>query len=179
MNRLKICCDVDGVILDFGSAYKKWLEENHPKIKINPYDYHCGVPYELGKDFVTEFWKTGIVRRLKPFPGAREYFNKLAQYYDMYIVTALKGNYKEQRKESLKGFDYKELYIIEHKKAEWIIKELKPDIAIEDKPGNIMTLSEVNIKVYYPSFILYTMGLKDYGVPFDSWRHLWELLKPK
>ncbi len=172
----KICCDVDGVIANFGEEYQKWLIENHPKIDIDPKSYHCGVPYELGKEFISEFWKSGAVRKMKHFPDAKYYFNKLAEIHDIYIVTAINPNYSVQRTKNLSGYNYKSLVLIHKQKADWIINELKPDIAIEDKPINIKILSDAGIKVYYPSYLPYTKGLEEYGIPFKSWKHLWELL---
>jgi 5'(3')-deoxyribonucleotidase len=172
-----ICCDVDGVITNFGDAYRKWLSKNHPKVKINPDSYHCGVPFELGKDFVSELWRSGVIREMEHFPGAKTYFNKLAQKYDMYIVTAINPNYSVQRTKNLKGYGYKSLTLIHKRKTDWIINDLKPDIAIEDKPANIKTLSEAGIDVYYPIYVPYTNDMEDYGTPFNSWKHLWELLK--
>jgi 5'(3')-deoxyribonucleotidase len=172
----KICCDVDGVIANFGEKYQKWLIENHPKINIDPNSYHCGVPYELGKDFIAEFWRSGAIRKMEHFPDAKYYFNKLSEIHDIYIVTAINPNYSVQRTKNLSGFNYKSLILIHRKKSDWIINELKPDIAVEDKPANIKTLSDAGIKVYYPSYLPYTKGLEKFGTPFKSWKHLWEIL---
>ena len=61
-------------------------------------------------------------------------------------------------------------------KTDHIINNIKPIIAIEDKPKNIQILSEAGIRVFYP-ILEYTKGMEQFGTPYENWYYLMDLIK--
>jgi 5'(3')-deoxyribonucleotidase len=174
--KYKIMSDVDGVIVDFVNPWIDWVEKKDPNIKIDKSRYDLGLSGEIIGRYINDFWKSGAMNSLPIYENAKESFNNIAKKHDIYIVSALNNDYFKERKENLKGFNYKILKLIDNNKVEWIIDTLKPDIAIEDDPKNIMRLSGAGIKVYYPKFATYTDGMEAYGNGFDNWKELEEML---
>ena len=65
--KVKIFCDMDGVLCDFKGAYLQW-KGTHPEITYPQSQY-------------------GFFSNLEPMPGAVEAFKKLEEHFEMYILT--------------------------------------------------------------------------------------------
>jgi 5'(3')-deoxyribonucleotidase len=75
MERKRLYFDMDGVIVDFGSALKLQSEETLKK-------------YEGREDEIP-----GLFAQMQPMPGALDAVRKLSEFYDCYILsTAPWGN---------------------------------------------------------------------------------------
>jgi len=170
-----IICDVDGVIVDFKNPYIDFVKSKMPDKKINPSVYELGLTLEENGEMVVKFWEEYGIENLKPFDGTKKYFNILAKKHRMRIASALDPKYEKQRLVNLKGFDYEDLNLISRNKAEWIINQ-NPDIAIEDKPQNIIKLANAGINVFIPMYVSYTGSMGQYGTFFKSWKELSEII---
>lgn len=172
----KIIFDVDGCMLDFANPFIKWYNaRNEDKITQSDLKY-----YDFNRDnifdSIKQFWATPNFGSLSFMDNyIFYYFNKIAEKNESIIVTAIPEEYAEIRMENLKWFNYGEIYFKPNGKTEFIINELKADIAIEDEPERVKKLSEAGIKVFYPQWP-YTVGLEKYGTMYKSWRELYAKL---
>jgi len=179
----KIMSDVDGVIVDFGGAFKQWMQTNFPKVPVDititgPTAWTFGLEKDEAWKFVELFWNTPAgVERLPFFPGAKAGFNRLAKNFSIHVVTALDPRFKGARLKNLSGFNYDSITIKGQGKLEHILNVTKPDIAIEDKPEYIKKMSAAGIDVYYPVLPL-TSGVGA-GTKYRSWKQLVKMIEDK
>jgi hypothetical protein len=177
MKKVKIVCDVDGVILDFSKSFARFWNSKYPDhlISERPKSWRFGLPKEMHTrlhDEVNNFGRTEESGKLEYlFTDIDPYFNYLSEIHDIHIVTACPEEFKENRILNLNYLKYSSLAFKSKNKAKYIIEEVKPFIAIEDYPENVVKLSVAGIKVYYPD-LPYTAGYEAYGTPFNSWKEL-------
>jgi len=177
--KIKLMSDVDGVLVDFNGDFADWLEENHNDAfqGFNPAVWD----FNLGKEswnYIKEFWSSGVLTNLTIFPNAKKVFNDLSEIFQMNIVTALDPKYKSERVINLKGFKYDSIKVLGTGKIEYILNNLKPVVAIEDKPEYIRRMSKAGIDVYFPRIPM-TRGLESYGTPYRNWLELKKILLEK
>jgi len=172
----KIVSDVDGCLLRFLEPFAKWYNANFEDKIYNQHKQD----YDLGKGDddkfyprIKQFWETPIFGNLPLMDkDAPKYFNMMARKNIMVIATAVDLKHADRRKKNLKDFKYDEIYFVPHNKEKFIINELKPDIAIEDKPELIIALAKAGIKVFYPE-LKYTIGMARYGTMYKNWKELY------
>ena len=175
---MKICSDVDGVILDYILGFLEFTQ----KEKI-PYSHDpelWGVIRNFPDNFEVRnrFHAGDSLRNLKYFEGSLEILNLLASSHELHLVTALEPEQTQKRVENLESVNYKTLQCVGHlRKEQIIVKEIQPDVMIEDSPELIESFCNAGLYVIYPDWHPYTKGMDRYATPFSHWQEVPDLLK--
>ena len=175
---MKICSDVDGVILDYILGFLEFTQ----KEKI-PYSHDpelWGVIRNFPDNFEVRnrFHAGDSLRNLKYFEGSLEILNLLASSHELHLVTALEPEQTQKRVENLESVNYKTLQCVGHlRKEQIIVKEIQPDVMIEDSPELIESFCNAGLYVIYPDWHPYTQGMDRYATPFSHWQEVPDLLK--
>mgnify|MGYP002700742623 CR=1 FL=1 len=108
---MKICSDVDGVILDYILGFLEFTQ----KEKI-PYSHDpelWGVIRNFPDNFEVRnrFHAGDSLRNLKYFDGSLEILNLLASRHELHLVTALEPEQTQKRAENLKSVNYTTLQL--------------------------------------------------------------------
>ena len=143
----KILADVDGVLLDWESAFDAWMNENGGTIK-NPYEYKQTIRYGIDKDradrAVKQFNESAWIGYLKPLRDSVSALEYLAsKHWHIECITSLSKDHwaGELRRSNLKkwfGQTIRRCQCIETggDKDEYL-QEFEPGHWwIEDKPEN-------------------------------------------
>jgi hypothetical protein len=125
-----ILSDVDGVILDFLSAFKKYLKTIN--IKIETIKNYENIFLKYGK-YYYDFIYNGMP--FNYYNGALDYFNYLSKNYNLVLITAIEKTVKKSRIENLKELNYND--IIFTKEKEKYLKKYNPVAIYEDCPDTI------------------------------------------
>lgn len=177
----KIVCDCDGCILDFAFKFSEWWNLDHfDLISGTPTSWDFGVKDTKALyEGVVEFQKSKNFESIPYlFPDTEKFFNILSEKYKIIIVSATPLFAEESRKKNLENLRYNKLILKPEKKIEYIINNIRPSIAIEDKPEYIKQLASCDIQVYYPKIKLTEgKGLENYGFEFNSWSDLHDKLE--
>jgi len=175
---MKICSDVDGVILDYILGFLEFTQ----KEKI-PYSHDpelWGVIRNFPDNFEVRnrFHAGDSLRNLKYFEGSLEILNLLASSHELHLVTALEPEQTQKRVKNLESVNYTTLQCVGHlRKEQIIVKEIQPDVMIEDSPELIESFCNAGLYVIYPDWHLYTKGMDRYATPFSHWQEVPDLLK--
>ena len=175
---MKICSDVDGVILNYILGFIEFTQ----KEKI-PYSHDpelWGVIRNFPDNFEVRnrFHAGDSLRNLKYFDGSLEILNLLASSHELHLVTALEPEQTQKRVENLESVNYTTLQCVGHlRKEQIIVKEIQPDVMIEDSPELIESFCNAGLYVIYPDLHPYTKGMDRYATPFSHWHEVPDLLK--
>ena len=182
---LRISCDVDGCILDIKKKFVEYFTLSYPNevddLDFNKYFYG----YKNGKKSLKRkkcfdmIMSTNAIANLEFYDNAIDSFNNIAKNCEIYICSSLNSNLFRGREKNLSKLNYKTLHCYdtnEMSKLQMIRKLGDIDYVIEDKPKTIKILYNAGYKVLYPSWHGYTKGLEEFGIPFDSWKCLDDLL---
>ena len=175
---MKICSDVDGVILNYILGFIEFTQ----KEKI-PYSHDpelWGVIRNFPDNFEVRnrFHAGDSLRNLKYFDGSLEILNLLARSHELHLVTALEPEQTQKRVKNLESVNYTTLQCVGHlRKEQIIVKEIQPDVMIEDSPELIESFCNAGLYVIYPDWHPYTKGMDRYATPFSHWQEVPDLLK--
>ena len=132
---MKICSDVDGVILNYILGFIEFTHKE--KIPYNHDPELWGVIRNFPDNFEVRnrFHAGDSLRNLKYFDGSLEILNLLARSHELHLVTALEPEQTQKRVENLESVNYTTLQCVGHlRKEQIIVKEIQPDVMIEDSP---------------------------------------------
>lgn len=164
----KIVCDIDGVLLDFASELQNRLGR-----KLDGYEKSVEITrivHEIHNDDVM----------LKQYKGSKKYFNLIAEYYDIVLLTSAPEKYNKKRDENLDGYKYKYILNASPDNKLSVIEKINPEYVIEDMPKTIGQISKAGFKVFYPLYHEYTQELNYTNAEgFGSWKRLYEELAEK
>ena len=157
---MRIGVDIDGVLtnletflVEYGTKY---YSEKGIEYTINPTGYDIGELFGVGKEGEKEFWSEHVEAYAKnewPRHFAVEVMNRLkADGYELYIITARLWSYEDSERGGWMrglvydwfrrhGLPYDEL-IFTHEDKLQRCRENGIELMIEDKPQNIMDISE-------------------------------------
>jgi len=131
---LKIGVDIDGVIADFVTAFRKLVEKRYD-VSLSENDIYAhdlflvlGVPEQEAKELIRET----LVTKLKLVPNAKKSLAYLSRYHKIFVITARPKDLLEQTRKWLKsnGISYHE--IVHQNEGEKHGSKLKLDVIIED-----------------------------------------------
>jgi 5'(3')-deoxyribonucleotidase len=175
---MKICSDVDGVILNYILGFIEFTQKE--KIPYNHDPELWGVIRNFPDNFEVRnrFHAGDSLRNLKYFDGSLEILNLLARSHELHLVTALEPEQTQKRVENLESVNYTTLQCVGHlRKEQIIVKEIQPDVMIEDSQELIESFCNAGLYVIYPDWEPYTKGMDRYATPFSHWQEVPDLLK--
>ena len=175
---MKICSDVDGVILDYIQGFIDFTREEKIPYTYDPNIY--GVISNFpNNDLIYERFHAGNhLSKLKFYDHSLKILNLLAEKHELHLVSALEPEQFNKREENLNSLNYSSLQCVgDFLKEQIIIEEVKPDVMLEDRPELIKSFKNSGIIVYYPDWHAYTKGMDQYATPFSSWEEIPELIK--
>lgn len=149
----KIVLDVDGVLLNFIDKFKEVAEQTlKRKLLSDDNKYTLTERFYITKEEEKQIWKNfskfNCWESLDPLPGVIEAIQKINELgFDIYIVTAIDDEFKEQRLKNLAkiGVIPKEIHCVGAsiaKKDDTILK-IKPDIFVDDRLEHLHLVQEV------------------------------------
>ncbi|KAH6779200.1 Haloacid dehalogenase-like hydrolase superfamily protein [Perilla frutescens var. hirtella] len=162
--KIMIAVDVDEVLGNFVSAINEFIADRY-SLNHSVSEYHV---YEFFKIWncsrdeadhrVHEFFKTPYFKRgINPIPGAREALEKLAEIYNLSIVTSRQNAIKEHTIEWIERHYpglFEEIHFGNHfaldgqsRPKSDICKSLGAKVLIDDNPRYAMECAAVGIKV--------------------------------
>ncbi|GIT09441.1 MAG: hypothetical protein CM1200mP30_30710 [Pseudomonadota bacterium] len=101
----------------------------------------------------------------------------LASKHELHLVSALEPEQSKKRVENLKMLNYTTLQCVGYeRKEEIVIKEIQPDVMIEDRPELIEAFHRAGIRVIFPNWHPYTKGMECFATPFSLWNEVPYLL---
>jgi len=103
---MKICSDVDGVILDYIRGFIEFTQREKIPYSHDPELY--GVIRNFPDNFEVRdrFHAGDSLRNLKYIDGSLEILNLLATRHELHLVTALEPEQTQKRAENLKSVNY-------------------------------------------------------------------------
>jgi hypothetical protein len=164
--------DVENVLLDFSTLIISLLKRDNVKFTTSNYDF--GLDEKTVYKYVEEIWNSPNFENMPIIKDAKQVFNKISALVPTAIATAIPFKYKIPRIKNLKGFNYQALHFYPKDKSGNVIKNLSPDICVEDKPENIEDFHNSGAFVYYPNLPYipnYNFGYR-YSSMLDLWSHI-------
>ena len=175
---MKICSDVDGVILDYIQGFIDFTEKEDIPFNHNPKLYGVIRNMPNKKKIYKKFHSGDYLRKLNFYDYSLQILNFLANQHELYLVSALEPEQFHKREENLNELNYFSLKCVgEFRKKETVIEDVKPDVMIEDHPELIKSFHNAGIRVIFPNWHLYTKGMENFATPFSSWREIPKLLR--
>jgi len=174
---MKICSDVDGVILDYIQGFIDFTIKEKIPYTHNPKLY--GVIRHLpDKELILRKFNSGdYLQKLNFYDDSLQTLNLLANQHELHLVSALEPKLFKKRKENLNALNYTSLKCVgDFHKEPIIIEEIKPDVMIEDRPELIRAFFYAGIQVIFPNWHPYTKGMERYATPFSNWQQIPEIL---
>ncbi len=175
---MKICSDVDGVILDYIRGFIEFTQIEKIPYTHNPELFGVIRNFPDNVEVRDRFHAGDSLRNLKYFDGSLEILNLLASRHELHLVTALEPEQTQKRAENLKSVNYTTLQCVgDLRKEQIIVEEIQPDVMIEDRPELIESFCNAGLYVIYPDWHPYTKGMDRYATPFSHWHEVPDLLK--
>ena len=174
---MKICSDVDGVILDYIQGFIDFTLKEKIPYTYNP--KHYGVIRNLPeKELIWGKFHSGdYLRKLNFYDDSLQILNFLANQHEVHLVSALEPKQFKKREENLNALNYTSLKCVgDFYKEKIIIEEIKPDVMIEDRPELIRSFHNAGIRVIFPNWHHYTNGMEQYAIPFSNWLQIPEII---
>ena len=174
---MKICSDVDGVILNYIQGFIDFTKKENIPYSHNPELY--GVISNSPDDLKVrnQFYSGEYLNQLKFYDDSLEVLNLLACKHELHLVSALEPAQSKKRVENLKMLNYTTLKCVgDELKEEIIIDEIQPDVMIEDRPELIEAFHRAGIRVIFPDWHPYTKGMECFATPFSHWNEVPHLL---
>jgi HAD superfamily hydrolase (TIGR01509 family) len=156
-----IVLDVDGVLLDWLSPFKQWMEGLGYSLQ-EPHGYNLMEAYSIDKSQLSKlkrhFNDSETIRSLPALPGAKEALMKLkALGYQLCVLTKLSSSLQSQSRRKLNLNDHFGLKLFERinildveDSKEYSLKELASNYPnawiIEDAPENIALSEKAGLK---------------------------------
>ena len=175
---MKICSDVDGVILDYILGFIEFTQIEKIPYTHNPELFGVIRNFPDNVEVRNRFHAGDSLRNLKYFDGSLEILNLLASSHELHLVTALEPEQTQKRVENLEYLNYTTLQCVgDLRKEQIIVEEIQPDVMIEDRPELIESFCNAGLYVIYPDWHPYTKGMDRYATPFSHWQEVPDLLK--
>ena len=174
---MKICSDVDGVILNYIQGFIDFTRKEKIPYSYNPeiYGVICNLPDN--QKVRDKFYSGEYLSQLKFYDDSLEILNLLASKHELHLVSALEPEQSKKRVENLKMLNYTTLQCVGYeRKEEIVIKEIQPDVMIEDRPELIEAFHRAGIRVIFPNWHPYTKGMECFATPFSLWNEVPYLL---
>ena len=174
---MKICSDVDGVILNYIQGFIDFTKEENISYNYNPSLYGVISNFPNNDAIYKKFHSGDFLRKLKFYDNSLDILNLLAKKHELHLVSALEPEQLKKREENLSSLNYSSLQCVgDFLKEQIIIEEIKPDVMIEDRPELIKSFNNSGISVLYPDWHEYTKGMDRYATAFSSWEEIPELI---
>ena len=174
---MKICSDVDGVILDYIQGFIDFTKEENITYSYNPNLYGVIRNYPNNDAIYKKFHAGNFLSKLKFYDNSLKILNLLSEKHELHLVSALEPEQFKKREENLNSLNYSSLQCVgDVLKEKIIIKEIKPDVMLEDRPELIKSFHNAGISVFYPEWHNYTKGMEKYATPFSSWEEIPKLI---
>ena len=175
---MKICSDVDGVILDYIQGFIEFT--NMEKIPYNhePELYGVMRNFPDNTKMREQFHAGDYLCHLNYFEDSLKILNMLACEHEVHLVTALEPEQTTKRTENLNALNYNSLQCVgDFLKEKIIVEEIQPDVMFEDRPELIEAFHNAGIHVLFPDWHPYTKGMERYATPFSHWQQIPDLLQ--
>ena len=147
INKPIVMIDVDGVILDFSTAFADWFNETYPNYEIDGKKWICPAnPHDWQFEHPDNEWITRKIMKFlflgTVFPllnkNIPEQMMRLQEKYYIHLVTNYPAKMAAVRILTLNkyGIPYDNITFTDDHKGE-IVKRINPVMVIEDSPKNI------------------------------------------
>ena len=174
---MKICSDVDGVILNYIQGFIDFTKEEKITYTYNPNLYGVISNFPNNDTIYEKFHAGDFLRNLKFYDNSLKILNLLAKKHELHLVSALEPEQFKKREENLNSLNYSSLQCVgDVLKEQIIIEKIKPDVMLEDRPELIKSFNNSGISVFYPDWHYYTKGMDRYATPFSSWEEIPDLI---
>ena len=174
---MKICSDVDGVILNYIQGFIDFTIKEKIPYSHNPELYGVISNFNDNQKVRDQFYSGIYLSKLKYYDDSLEILNMLASKNELHLVSALEPEQSKKRVENLKMLNYLTLQCVgDERKEETVVYGIQPDVMIEDRPELIEAFSRAGIKVFFPDWHPYTKGMERFGTPFSLWNEVPHLL---
>jgi len=165
----RIGVDVDGVLLNFCWAFKKYMWDVHNKyVTSDPEEFTFGISNiaEYINGFIDSEYSSTIPAM---YPNVANDMFEMSKLFDVVIVTQFPKKLKLDRIDNLLKIgitEYSEIIFTENKEEEILSgKHGHFDSFIDDKPETVISLSKAGIKSYYPTYN-YTKHIGNVATPY-------------
>ena len=174
---MKICSDVDGVILNYIQGFIDFTRKEKIPYSHNPEIYGVISNFPDNQKVRDQFYSGKYLSQLKFYDHSLDILNLLATKHELHLVSALEPEQLKKRVENLKMLNYKTLQCVgDERKEEIIIEEVQPEVMIEDRPDLIKAFHRAGIRVIFPDWHPYTKGMECFATPFSLWNEVPYLL---
>jgi len=109
---MKICSDVDGVILDYIRGFIEFTQREKIPYSHDPDLYGVIRNFPDNVEVRDRFHAGDSLRNLKYIDGSLEILNLLASRHELHLVTALEPEQTQKRAENLKSVNYTTLQCV-------------------------------------------------------------------
>ena len=175
---MKICSDVDGVILNYIQGFIEFTRKENIPYCHNPELYGVTSNFSDNLKVRDQFYSGKYLSQLNFYDDSLEILNLLSSKHELHLVSALEPELSKKRVENLRMLNYKSLQCVGYeRKKEIVIEEIQPDVMIEDRPELIEAFHRVGIKVIFPNWHPYTKGMERFATPFSLWNEVPYLLQ--
>tara|TARA_B100001142_G_scaffold153553_1_gene154023 strand:- start:2176 stop:2730 length:555 start_codon:yes stop_codon:yes gene_type:complete len=175
---MKICSDVDGVILDYIQGFIDFTKRKKISYSHDPELYGVIRNFPNNEEIRDQFHSGDDLRLLNYFDDSLKILNTLATEHELHIVTALEPEQAQKRTFNLRELNYTSLKCVgDDYKEKTIVEEIQPDVMLEDRPELIESFYNAGIRVLYPDWHLYTKGMDRFATPFSNWLEIPKLLQ--
>ena len=175
---MKICSDVDGVILNYIQGFIDFTIEEKIPYSHNPELYGVINNFPDNLRVRNQFYSSNYLCHLKFYEDSLEVLNMLAGKYELHLVSALEHQQTNKRIENLKMLNYTTLQCVgDERKEETVVEGVQPDVMIEDRPELIEAFHRAGISVFFPDWHPYTKGMECFGTPFSLWNEVPDLIQ--
>ena len=128
---MKICSDVDGVILDYIRGFIEFTQREKIPYSHDPELYGVIRNFPDNVEVRDRFHAGDSLRNLKYIDGSLDILNLLASRHELHLVTALEPEQTQKRAENLKSVNYTTLQCVgDLRKEQIIVEEIQPDIEL-------------------------------------------------
>tara|TARA_Y100001970_G_C13884802_1_gene675639 strand:+ start:133 stop:666 length:534 start_codon:yes stop_codon:yes gene_type:complete len=177
---MKICSDVDGVILDYIQGFIDFTQKEKIPYDHNPNKYGVIRDFPNNELIYKRFNSGNYLSNLKFYKYSLKTLNFLAKNHELHLVSALDPEQYQKREKNLNKLNYTSLQCVgDSLKEKVIIEEIKPDIMLEDRPELIIAFYNAGISVIFPDWHPYTKGMEKYATPFSCWQDIPKLIGVK
>ena len=175
---MKICSDVDGVILNYTQGFIDFTKKEKIPYYHNPELYGVISNFPDNQKVREQFYSGKYLSKLNFYQNSLEILNLLASNHELHLVSALEPKQSKKRAENLKMLNYASLQCVgDDRKEEVVIEEIQPEVMIEDRPELIVAFHRAGIRVIFPDWHPYTKGMERIATPFSIWNEVPHLLQ--
>lgn len=159
-----ILLDIDGCIANFNTGFMSYLNQKYNAGRDPNEEPHTYIFEEWGLDHINmeeasqNFITSGGFRRLEPYPGAKEFVDKLMSLGNVHIVTARIGDFKNKfsqevidqiKNDTINWFSDYDIptnggVIFDHKKVDLCLDQ-GISVLIEDKLSTVLDAAKNGI----------------------------------